>query len=94
MDEARPVEIPIERLDDDLLTAVIDDFVLREGTDYGHEDISLETKRRQIRAQLRAGTAALMFDPGTESCTIVVREAPGRRPLAGSRDGEQTEPEE
>lgn len=74
MDETVPVEIPIERLGDELLTALIDDFVLREGTDYGHEDISLETKRGQIRAQLRAGTAAIMFDPSSETCTILRRE--------------------
>lgn len=74
MDEFRPVEIPLERLSEDLLTALIDDFVLREGTDYGHEDITLETKRRQVREQLRTGTAAIMFDPGTETCTILRRE--------------------
>jgi uncharacterized protein len=74
MDDVPPVEIPIERLRDDLLTALIDDFVLREGTDYGHEDISLETKRRQVREQLRAGTATIVFDPSTETCTILRRE--------------------
>lgn len=73
-DEASPVEIPLDRLADDLLTAIIDDFVLREGTDYGHADIALETKRRQVRAQLHAGTAVIMFDPESETCTIVRRE--------------------
>jgi uncharacterized protein len=73
-DEDSGVEIPLDRLGDEVVTAIIDDFVLREGTDYGHADIDLETKRRQVRAQLRAGTAVIMFDPATETCTIVRRD--------------------
>ena len=72
-DQPPHVEIPLDRLKDDLITAIVDDFVLREGTDYGHAEISLESKRRQVRAQLRDGSAALMFDPQTETCTIVLR---------------------
>ena len=73
-DDAAALEIPLDRLSEALITALIDDFVLREGTDYGHADIALETKRRQVRDQLRAGTAAIMFDPATETCTIVRRQ--------------------
>jgi uncharacterized protein len=73
-DEPAGVEIPLDRLTDELITALVDDFVLREGTDYGHADIALETKRHQVRAQLRAGTAAIVFDPSTETCTIVRRD--------------------
>lgn len=68
-----PVEIPLERLREEVLVAIIDDFVLREGTDYGHADIDIDTKRRQVRAQLEAGDAVITFDPDTESCTIIVR---------------------
>ncbi len=68
------VEIPLDRLREDVLIAIIDDFVLREGTDYGHADIDLDTKRRQVRAQLEAGTAVIVFDPDTETCTILRRE--------------------
>lgn len=71
---AEPVEIPLERLGDELVVALIDHFVLREGTDYGHANVDLETKRRQVRAQLEAGKAVIVFDPDTESCTIVRRE--------------------
>ena len=71
---ARHVEIPLSRLDDDTLIAIVDDFVLREGTDYGHADVSLELKRSQVMAQLQAGIAVVVFDPATESCTIIRRE--------------------
>jgi hypothetical protein len=48
--------------------------VLREGTDYGHADIDIDTKRRQVRAQLESGHAVITFDPDTETCTIVRRD--------------------
>jgi uncharacterized protein YheU (UPF0270 family) len=71
---SEPVEIPPERLSPEALESVIDDYVLREGTDYGHADVPIETKRERVRAELAAGTAVITFDPETESCTIVSRD--------------------
>ena len=42
----------------------------REGTDYGAQEVSLETKVVQVLHQLDAGTAMLVYDEETESCTI------------------------
>jgi uncharacterized protein YheU (UPF0270 family) len=67
------VEIPIGALSPDALTGVIDDYVLREGTEYGAVDVSLEAKRAQVLAQLRSGRAIVIFDPSTETCTIALR---------------------
>ncbi|MCA9717334.1 MAG: YheU family protein [Myxococcales bacterium] len=73
-----PLEIPIERLSDAALLGIVDDFVLREGTDYGREERTLARKREAVLAQLRAGTAYVTFDPRRQSCTILRRErAPG-----------------
>ena len=44
------IEIPADRLSDELLDAVIEDYVLREGTEYGLQDVPLATKIRQVRA--------------------------------------------
>ena len=52
------------------LQGVIEAFVTREGTDYGIQDVSLATKVLQVRQQLDAGTAVLVYDEDTESCTI------------------------
>ena len=43
------VVISIEDLSEQALQGVIDAFVLREGTDYGHRDISLQEKRARVR---------------------------------------------
>ena len=67
------VEIPLNRMDEALLTAIIEEFVGREGTDYGAEEYSMAQKVAQVRRQLQAGEAVITFDPVTESCTIMSR---------------------
>ena len=62
--------IPHRLLSPDALRGVIEAFVTREGTDYGTQDISLATKVLQVWQQLDAGTAVLVYDEDTESCTI------------------------
>jgi uncharacterized protein YheU (UPF0270 family) len=74
-EEERPIEIPLEQLSAEALLGVIDDYVLREGTEYGATEVPLEKKREQILAQLRAGAAVLVFDATTETCTIMPRTA-------------------
>ncbi len=65
------VEIPIQLLDPETLTAVIESFILREGTNYGDVEFSLETKTQQIRDQLSRGTVKLVFDPEVDSPTLI-----------------------
>lgn len=67
------MEIPWQRLSDDVLDAVIEEFVSREGTEYGAEDYSLAGKVAQVRLQLKRGEAVVDFDPDTETCHLMSR---------------------
>jgi len=69
-----PVEVPYGELPADLLNAVIESFVLREGTDYGEKEFSLEDKVGRVIGQLKRGEARIVFDPESESVTIAVRQ--------------------
>jgi uncharacterized protein len=69
-----PIEVPHTELPPDLLHAVIESFVLREGTDYGEREVSLEDKVAGVVAQLKRGDAKIIFDPESDSVTIVVRQ--------------------
>lgn len=71
---AEPVPIPYEELSPDALRGVVESFVLREGTDYGTYEYSLEQKVAHVMKQLHNGEARIVFDPDTESVAIVVRE--------------------
>ncbi len=68
------IEIPPEQLSEDILQAVIEEFITREGTDYGLQDYSLEQKVQQVKRQLESGRAVIAYDPGAESCTLLVKE--------------------
>jgi uncharacterized protein YheU (UPF0270 family) len=68
-----PVAVPYTELDPALLQAVVESFVLREGTDYGEKEVSFETKVARVIQQLKSGEARILFDPESESVTIVRR---------------------
>ena len=68
-----PVEIPPDSLTEEILNAVIENFVLREGTDYGAIEVSHETKLAQVRKQLDRGEIKIVFDPNTESVTLMTK---------------------
>ena len=71
------MEIPYHKLDPETLSNLVEEFVSREGTDYGHEEYSLRDKVTQVERQLRNGQAQIVFDPDTQSCHIVLLE-PGQ----------------
>lgn len=65
------VVVPHTELAADLLHAVVESFVLREGTDYGERELSLEDKVARVVAQLKKGDLNIVFDPESESVSIV-----------------------
>jgi uncharacterized protein YheU (UPF0270 family) len=74
MNKPEPLIIPLSKLSKDMLDGIIRDFVLREGTDYGQEEYSLEEKTEHVYSQLSSGKAEIYFDEETETCTIRLRE--------------------
>jgi uncharacterized protein YheU (UPF0270 family) len=76
-EDARPVEVPHTELPAATLRAVVESFVLREGTDYGAQDATFERKIADVMRQLERREAAILYDPGTDSVDIVVRRPGG-----------------
>lgn len=64
------MDIPYTELSEEALLGVIQEFILREGTDYGHQDYSFQDKIQQVKQQLITGEIKLTFDPDTESCNL------------------------
>lgn len=65
------IEIPFGQLSPEALEGVIDEFILREGTDYGSVEASLEMKRNDILRELQSGRAKIVYDAETESITLL-----------------------
>lgn len=66
--------IPIDRLDSGTLVAIIDEFILREGTDYGLEECSHSQKVEQIQEQLKSGQLVIVFSEAYETVNIMLAE--------------------
>ena len=62
--------IPWQSLSDSALRGIIEEFVTREGTEYGASEVSLDAKIQQVRRQLERGEARVTFNQATQSCSI------------------------
>jgi uncharacterized protein len=72
------VPVPHAELAPDLLHAVVESYVLREGTDYGEREFSLAEKVAHVISLLERGEAQIVFDPETETVSIVgIVNSPG-----------------
>jgi len=63
--------IPLDSLPKETLTAIIENFVLREGTEYGQEDVALADKIQQVQLQLKQGIAVLVYSELHETVNIL-----------------------
>lgn len=66
--------IPHEQLSSDTLDALIEAFVLREGTEYGELDISLGVKVAQVKSQLEANQLVILYSELHESVDIITKQ--------------------
>jgi len=65
------IVIPHTALSPEALRGVIESFVLREGTDYGEREYTLDEKVAHVMAQLERGEARIEYDPDTETVDII-----------------------
>jgi len=68
------VIIPYKELSVDALQGLIEEFITREGTDYGADEVNLDTKVLQVRRQLEKGEVVIVFDSSTESVSLLTRQ--------------------
>jgi uncharacterized protein YheU (UPF0270 family) len=68
-----PVEIPIEALSEEALRGIVDNFIMREGTDYGVNEVSYDTKFLQVCRQIKSQDIRIVFDPNSESVTLMTK---------------------
>ena len=62
--------IPWQDIAPDTLENLIREFVLREGTDYGSEEVALQDKIEQVKSQLEKGEAVIVFSELHETVDI------------------------
>ena len=69
-----PIIVPWKDIPAATLDNLIEEFVTRDGTDYGDTEILTATKVEQVRQQLKRGEASVVFDEATESVGVMGKE--------------------
>lgn len=69
------VEVPPDALSSDALRGLVEEFITREGTDYGEREHSLDEKRASVMALLARREVLILFDIESESTTLLRRDA-------------------
>lgn len=65
------MEIPFTELSEEALLGVIEEFISREGTEYGAVEYGMDTKIQQVKRQLESGEVKLFFDSESETCNLM-----------------------
>ena len=66
------IEVPYERLDPDTLRKMIQEFVTRDGADWGEAGCTLDDKVEQVLQQLRSRKVKVVFDLASQTANLVV----------------------
>lgn len=64
-------EVPHSSLSQEALRGLVEEFVTRDGTDYGEHEQDLEQKVASVLLQLERGEARIVIDAETDSVTLL-----------------------
>lgn len=67
------IRVPAASLSREAIAGLVEEFITREGTDYGQSEYSLDDKRAAVMRQLERDEIAIVFDFESESTTLVTR---------------------
>jgi len=73
--------IPYTSLAAETLQNLIEEFVTRDGTDYGNYELSMAEKVSAVQGRLRAGEIVILYIESTESVNIVEKQSLGNNSI-------------
>ncbi len=65
------IDIPYQKIPEETLTRFLEEFVTREGTNYGEQEFTLADLVSQAKNQLETRKAIIQYDDESQSCEIV-----------------------
>ncbi|NQZ09260.1 MAG: YheU family protein [Algicola sp.] len=66
--------IPAEQINPETLNSIIEAFVLKEGTDYGELEKSLEEKVEDVKRLLKSGEVLLVYSELHETVNVLPKD--------------------
>ena len=70
---AQFIEVPAQRLQDEVLQALLEEYASRDGTDYGEEEVTLTAKVQALQTQLRSSDLCILYDADSEQWDLLPR---------------------
>ncbi|MCA1766658.1 MAG: YheU family protein [Idiomarina sp.] len=67
--------IPWQEVDQETLNNLLESVVLREGTDYGSQELNFDTKVSQLKQRLKSGAAVIVYSELHESVDVVDKDS-------------------
>ncbi|MGY5450760.1 YheU family protein [Agarivorans sp. MS3-6] len=78
--------IPWQQLEADTFNALLESYVLREGTDYGEQELSLADKLEQIKQQVINGSVLIVYSELHETVNLIAKEQFDASAMEGQQD--------
>lgn len=66
------INIPIQQIPEESLNRLLEEFVTRDGTQYGEKEYSQEEMVRQVKSLLEKNKAHLQYDDEKEEFNIIL----------------------
>lgn len=73
--------IPIDQLSEEALNGLMEEFISREGTEYGSRSYSMDEMLAQVKSQLDSAEVLVVFDAETSTCNLVRKDELQRQEL-------------
>ncbi len=70
--------VPFQQLSKDALDGVLEEYINREGTDYGAIEMSFSDKCDQVMMQIKQGQVLIVFDHDSQSVSLMLKEQLGQ----------------
>lgn len=67
--------IPPHTLEADTLRAIIEEFVMSEGTEYGARDYTLEEKVTHVQRQIEAGDVVIIWSESNQTIGLFTKQS-------------------
>jgi hypothetical protein len=68
------VAVPMQRLQEDVLQALLEEFASRDGTDYGERELNLAEKVQSLEGKLKVGELQMLYDTDSEQWDLLPKE--------------------
>lgn len=63
--------VPANFLSEDALLGLIEEFVTRDGTDYGETEVSMDERVSELKRKILSGEALIHFDAAADTTNII-----------------------